>query len=146
MHKLIWYRRKVRNVSICNDRANSSSGKLNTISGSQTEIHTYLLHRTFSTETKRKKMTEKDRDTLWSENHALKIQLNHLFKIFIRTLVVLKYLLRISAVVATYFWLGKIPSIALAAFILVIASLQSGIDKVQKTVHPDWHSSEWDCE
>lgn len=80
------------------------------------------------------------------QKHVLEEKLKNISKVIIRMLVILKYLFRIGAIVGLYFWLGKYAALSLFGFICLIATLQLGIDKVQKTLHPGCELSEWDLD
>lgn len=67
-----------------------------------------------------------------------------LYGVIVRGMVVLKYLARAGAIVATWFLLGHFEAYLLAGFVLFIGLLQLVIDKTRQVVHPDLHLSEWD--
>lgn len=80
------------------------------------------------------------------EVRSLKDIVKNLYAVVVRTLVVLKYLVRAGAVVGAFFWLGKPVAIALAGFIAVTACVQWGVDKARQAVNPDLKLSEWDID
>ena len=78
------------------------------------------------------------------ENEKLKDKVTHLYSICVRTLVSIKYLSRVVAVIGAYYWLGKINAIALCSFLVFIALIQLGIDKLRQEIHPQLDISEWE--
>lgn len=83
---------------------------------------------------------------LQSDLREQKEIVRRLYGIFVRTLVVLKNLVRVGAV--AYVWRWPLPVefqvFSLVGFILVIGLLQLAIDKARKTVNPQAKLSEWD--
>lgn len=86
---------------------------------------------------------QEERDKFFQKARDLEDKLRTLTKILIRLLVSIKYLFRLGAVVGTYYWLGRTYALALLGFICLIALIQAGIDKIQKTLHPGYEISEW---
>lgn len=63
----------------------------------------------------------------------------------VRSLMILKYLIRIGSLVGVYFWLGWGPCLALGGFIVVGMSIQTGIDAAKCSLYPEAVRGEWDC-
>lgn len=88
---------------------------------------------------------EEEKRELFKKAQRFEERVKALFKVLIRFLVVLKYVMRAAALAGCYFWLGRNQTIGLAGFIVVVASVQIAIDKVQRVMHPEWEISEWSC-
>jgi hypothetical protein len=88
---------------------------------------------------------EEEKRELFRKAQRFEERVKALFKVLIRFLVVLKYIMRAAALAGCYFWLGRNQTIGLAGFIIVVASVQIAIDKVQRVMHPEWEISEWSC-
>lgn len=86
---------------------------------------------------------EEEKHELFKKAQRFEERVKALFNVLIRFMVSLKYIMRGAALVGCYFWLGRDQTIALFVFIVVVASIQIGIDKVQRVMHPEWNISEW---
>jgi len=86
---------------------------------------------------------EEEKHELFRKAQRFEERVKELFKVLIRFLVVLKYIIRVGTLTACYFFLGRNETIWLTTFILLVASVQLAIDKVQCVMHPEWEISEW---
>jgi len=73
----------------------------------------------------------------------LKGVINKLYQVIIRTLVVLKFLVRAGTVAYAYFFISTFVALFVAGFILVMMVLQLAVDRTRKVIHPDLKLSEW---
>jgi hypothetical protein len=96
-------------------------------------------------------MLESSENTLEQDRRRLEYELleqkdivRQLYAVIVRGMVVLKQLIRVFALAACWFWLGKRETYFLAGFITVIALVQLVIDKTRQTVNPKLKLSEWD--
>lgn len=86
-----------------------------------------------------------------NEKRELRIALNEqkdivrkLYGVIVRSMVVLKQIIRLGAVVGTYFLFGPVYAYWLAGFIAVVGVFQLAIDKTRRIVYPELKLSEWD--
>lgn len=86
---------------------------------------------------------ERERIDLRSELHKQKEIVQRLYATIVRGMVVIKYIIRIGACVATWFYVGHMETYYLAGFIVLTSLFQLVIDKTRKIVHPELKLSEW---
>jgi len=78
--------------------------------------------------------------------HELAEQKNivrQLYSLIVRTMVVLKQIVRAGACVATWFYIGHREAYFLLGFIVVVGVFQLAIDRARQTVVPNVKLSEW---
>jgi hypothetical protein len=78
------------------------------------------------------------------EINNLKRIIQKFYRFVIRTMVVLKNLIRVGSVGAVWFWIGSREAYALAGFVVVLAIIQLIIDRVREIANPKLELSEWD--
>jgi len=102
------------------------------------EIATYEIERVD------RKVLEREYEKKRTETRELKTIIENLYRVLVRSLVLIKYAVRVLAIAATYRWLGKELALMLAGFVVLTGLLQLAIDKARKAVNPKLRLSEWD--
>lgn len=77
------------------------------------------------------------------ESGKLKEMLRQLYRVCVRTFVVIKNIIRFGTVYACYYFLDINHAIALSIFIVLIGFIQLGIDKLRQILNPGIVLSEW---
>lgn len=86
---------------------------------------------------------EDSKEVLERQLAEQQLMVRRLYGIIVRSMVVLKYVVRAFSLVACWLWIGKKETYYLAGFIVLVGVFQLAIDKARQTINPKVRLSEW---